>query len=145
MPVRPISRAALPVALCLAALLALAGCDAPETLELADLTPEETRFVTRFVQLERARAVALADRDAGLALLDSLGVAWGDTSLAEARAGIPEDSKRQARLFHLLERLLLAERDSLLEAPRPDRVGAPLPEPYVEPPAEEPDLEREDG
>lgn len=109
----------------------LVGCDEPDALGLDDLTVEETLFVTRFIQLERARAVALVDRDAGFFLLDSLGVAWDDTSLARARAAIPEDADRQARLFRLLEGLLLAERDSLLDAPRPDRLSAPLPEPAL--------------
>ena len=40
-------------------LLALGGCkDGDEALRLADLTPAEELYVTRFVVLERARAVA---------------------------------------------------------------------------------------
>jgi hypothetical protein len=115
---------------------ALAACDAPENLEFSDLSADEARFVTRFVQLERARAVALVDREAGVVLLDSLSAAWGDTSLALARAAIPVDAVRQARVFRLLERILLAEQDSLVEAPRPGRLAAPLPAPLPEAPAQ---------
>lgn len=112
-------------------LLAVAGC-APEggrPLRLSDLTPPERLYVTRFVTLERARAVALVDPGRGEALLDSLAVSWGDSSLAAARAALPADPRRQALLHGLLGRILRAEQDSLLDAPRPGRLGAPLPDP----------------
>jgi len=112
-------------------LLAGAGCS-PEggrPLRLSDLTSTERLYVTRFVTLERARAVALVDPGRGGALLDSLAVGWGDSSLAAVRAALPEDPRRQALLHGLLGRILRAEQDSLLDAPRPDRLGAPLPDP----------------
>jgi hypothetical protein len=112
-------------------LLAGAGCgpDGGRPLRLADLTAPERAYVTRFVVLERARAVALVDRTTGDALLDSLAAAWGDSSLAGAQAALPADPRRQALLHGLLGRILLAEQDSLLDAARPGRLDAPLPDP----------------
>ncbi len=57
-----------------------AGCEkeVPE-LRMTDLTQAEHRYLTRLVVMERAKVVALIDRDAGEALLDSLATAWGDT------------------------------------------------------------------
>jgi hypothetical protein len=112
-------------------LLAGAGCgpQGGRPLRLSDLTPAEREYVTRFVTLERARAVALVDRSRGEALLDSLAVSWGDSSLALAQAALPADPRRQALLHGLLGRILRAEQDSLLDAPRPGRLGAPLPDP----------------
>jgi hypothetical protein len=111
----------------------IAGCRGDDRpLRLTDLTPEEELYVTRFVTLERARAVALADRAAGDALLDSLAAAWGDSSLAETLAALPEDARRQAKLHTLLAAILEAEQDSLLAAPDERRLGASL----VDPPHE---------
>ncbi|MFO7653288.1 MAG: hypothetical protein R6X25_05630 [Candidatus Krumholzibacteriia bacterium] len=116
------------------ALTALAGCEPGEpTLDLQDLTPAERRFVTRFVVLERARAVAMADPDRGEALLDSLAAAWGDTAAAVARQSVPADPHRAGALYDLLRRVLEAEQDSLVFSPDPDRLDAPLPRPL--PPA----------
>ena len=116
-------------------LLLLTGCRRERAaLALTDLTPAERTLVTRFVILERARAVALADTATGRAVLDSLAAAWGDTSLAAARRALPADHRRVATLYDLLARLLQAERDSLLAAPLPRRLSAPLPEPV--PPAD---------
>lgn len=125
----------LPVPLAAAALAALlTGCGGEDRpLRLSDLTSAELRYVTRFVTLERARAVALADRPLGDALLDSLSAAWGDSSLAEAKAALPHDPRRLGRLDELLARLLAAEQDSLLVAPVPRRLRAPLTEPPPEP------------
>ncbi|MBK6900310.1 MAG: hypothetical protein IPH09_14025 [bacterium] len=112
-------------------LLAVAGCgpEGGRPLQLSDLTPPERLYVTRFVTLERARAVALVEPGRGGALLDSLAIAWGDSSLAAARSALPADPRRQALLHGLLGRILRAEQDSLLDAPRPDRLDAPLPDP----------------
>ncbi len=112
-------------------LLAGAGCgpQGGRPLRLSDLTPAEREYVTRFVTLERARAVALVDRGRGEALLDSLAVGWGDSSLASAQAALPADPRRQAQLHGLLGRILRAEQDSLLDAARPDRLDSPLPDP----------------
>ncbi len=109
-------------------LLSISGCrdDVSRPLRLDDLTPAEHRFVTRFVVLERARAVALVDRETGDALLDSLAAAWGDSALAEAQAAQPDDAKRQAALQTLLAVILDAEEDSLVLAPDARRLGAPL-------------------
>jgi len=118
-----------------AILLAVAGCgrgDSP--LRLQDLSPAELSYVERFVVLERARAVAMDDRAAGESLLDSLAVAWGDSSLQEARSALEIAPGRLAELHLLLGRILDAERDSLLRSPTPGRLAAPLPDPTVEPP-----------
>ncbi len=107
----------------------LTGCSHEEPpLHLADLGPGELQYVTRIVTLERAKAVTLADAKRGGALLDSLAVAWGDSSLEKTAAGVPLEPGRARRLNELLERILAAEKDSLITAPRPDRLRAPLPD-----------------
>lgn len=112
------------------------GCEGQEDrrLALSDLTPAEREFVTRFVVLERARAVALADPAAGTVLLDSLAAAWGDSAQARARAVLRHDPQRAAEVYELLSRLLAAEADSLAVAPRARPIGAPLPTPAPPPP-----------
>ncbi len=112
-------------------LLAGVGCgpDGGRPLQLSDLSRPEHEYLTRFVTLERARSVALIDRGRGEALLDSLAGAWGDSSLVRTQAALPADPRRQALLHGLLGRILRAEQDSLLDAPRPRRLDAPLPDP----------------
>ncbi len=113
---------------CLA--LLAGGCDRGQrTLQLADLTATERAYVERFVALERARAVALADPDRGDALLDSLGRAWGDSALEWTLHTLPREPRRVAGLYNLLGRVLAAESDSLVQAPLPRRLRAPLPDP----------------
>lgn len=121
----------LPAVLCLAA-----GCgdDSEADLVLSDLTDAELMFVRRVVVLERARAVALQDRPVGNALLDSLALSWGDSSLSETRAAMPEDPQRAARVGRLLTAMLAAEQDSFVTAARPDRLSAPLPVPVEDDP-----------
>ena len=115
------------------------GCDGEaEQLRLNDLTPNELDFVTRFLILERARAVALVDPDRGEALLDSLTADWGDTSQAAVSANLPADPLRAAALYELLGRVLVAEQDSLLQAPLPRRLTDPLPDPLPAPTSEAP-------
>ena len=114
-------------------LLVGAGCKQEKSdLQLGDLTEAENLYLTRIVVLERAKAVALADRETGTALLDSLAAAWGDSSLAETLVGAPDAPRRSAQVHGLLARILKAERDSLIEAPRPERLTAPLPDPAPE-------------
>lgn len=114
--------------LLLSALLPACRSQAPE-LRLADLTGPESLYVSRIVVLERAKAIALVDRRLGNTVLDSLHAAWGDSALQQTLVGAPSDPERSARVHALLVRILEAERDSLLEAPRADRLGAPLPDP----------------
>lgn len=109
--------------------IAVAACETGGELRVDDLESGERLYVTRIVVLERAKAVALADRPAGEALLDSLAAAWGDSSLAETEAAVPDDPERAAAVGRLLRRILEAELDSLVLAPRPDRLAAPLPDP----------------
>lgn len=123
--------------LLLTALLPACEKEEPE-LGLADLTGAESLYVSRIVVLERAKAIALVDRKLGNAVLDSLHAAWGDSALPEALAGAPTAPRRSARVHALLVRILEAERDSLLEAPRVDRLGAPLPDPPPAPVDPEP-------
>ncbi len=109
--------------------LALAGCGDKETsLRLDQLRPGERAYIQRVVTLERAKAVALTDRTLGLVLLDSLASAWGDSSEQETLAGIPTEPTRARLVNELLGKILAAEEDSLLAAPRPDRLQAPLPD-----------------
>ncbi len=123
---------ALPAVAALAALLAVVapGCGQRERpLQLADLSYSERLYVERFVTLERARAVALVDVDRGQALLDSLGRAWGDSALEWTLGTLPRDPRRVAGLYNLLSRMLTAESDSLVNAPKARRLAAPLPDP----------------
>ena len=111
-------------------LVSAIGCDSEaEQLRLNDLTPNELDFVTRFLILERSRAVALVDPDRGEALLDSLAADWGDTSQVVISAKLPVDPLRAAAVYELLGRILVAEKDSLLQAPLPRRISDPLPDP----------------
>jgi len=124
------SRRLIPSLVLPALLATLSSCrEEPRPLTLADLAPAEREYVTRFVQLERARAVALSDRAGGEVLLDSLAAAWGDSALARAEGALPSDTARLAALHDLLARILQAEEDSLLLAPVPSRLTAPLPPP----------------
>jgi hypothetical protein len=126
-------------------LLALAGCEPeePPKLQLDDLSPTELTYIEQLVVLERAKAVALIDRETGTALLDSLATAWGDSALQDARNLTPDDPQRSRQVHDLLLRILEAETDSLISAARPDRLGAPLPDPVVAPP--EPEGPEEEG
>jgi hypothetical protein len=128
-----------PVAVALL-LLAVAGCAPDEGGELAvaDLTRGEALYVQRMVVLERAKAVGLRDRELGVALLDSLAAAWGDSALERTIAGLPDDPRRAEAVGRLLSGILLAEQDSLVQAPRPDRLTAPLPAPAAPPPGPAP-------
>jgi hypothetical protein len=106
------------------------GCNNEKTeLQLGDLTTAETQYLTRIVILERAKAVALVDRENGSALLDSLATAWGDSSMEKTIAGAPTDPHRSVLVHSLLARILTAERDSLMAAPRSDRLSIPLQDP----------------
>ncbi len=134
MPLHP-TRVRFAVIAPLAILLALplvvgTGCEHGDTrLTLADLSHGEREFLTRFVILERARAVAQADPPVGAALLDSLAAAWGDSAIATARAQLANDPLRAAEVYDLLGRILSAEADSLAQAPVARRLRAPLPRP----------------
>ena len=118
-----------------AAFAVVTGCDSTsDTLEFDDLTADEAAYVTRFVVLERARAVTFSDREAGQALLDSLASAWGDSALPDALALLPDDPVRLAALNDILERILEAEEGSLLGNPSASRLDDPMPEPSPEEP-----------
>ena len=113
----------------LTALLILVGCsEQDQTLQLQDLDPGEKLYVTRMVTLERAKAVALVDSTCGNSLLDSLALAWGDSSLTQARTAATKDPTRSQLVNQLLLDILSAEQDSLTLAPWPDRLDTPLPE-----------------
>ncbi len=128
-------------ALSLILLLAAAGCGPGDRdLSYDELTGAEALYVRRMVVLERAKAVGLADRARGAALLDSLAAAWSDSALERTIAGLPDDPYRAAAVGRLLSGILLAEQDSLVLAPRADRLAAPLPAPVF--PATAPDPER---
>jgi hypothetical protein len=123
--------------LLLAGLAGQTGCERTDRpLTRADLSEDEARYVERVVVLERAKAFALTDRAAGNVLLDSLATAWGDSALEQTAAGIPGEPTRAAAVAHLLARILEAEQDSLVHAPRAGRLAAPLPEPAPPAPAE---------
>ncbi len=123
------------ILLLLPGLIPAAGCeknDAP--LTLADLSGDEYVFVERMVILERAKTVALLDRETGDALLDSLAVAWGDSSLPLTLAGVPLDPVRSEAVGALLRRVIEAEQESLLTSTGLDRLDRPLPDPEPAPP-----------
>jgi len=126
------NRALVPclAAACAVLICAGTGCSQrAETLQLANLSYAERLYIERFVTLERARAVALADPDLGDALLDSLGRAWGDSALEWTLHTLPREPRRVAGVFGLLGRILAAESDSLVQAPLPRRLRSPLPDP----------------
>lgn len=85
-------------------LAAITGCGRQSD----ELTADEARVVERFIVLERARAVALADPDRGDALLDSLAAAWGDSAEADAMRWFPTDPRRAEMLHKLLHERLSA-------------------------------------
>jgi len=120
--------------LLLAGALLAAGCGSePDSVTLDDLTAEETDYLTRFVTLERARAVTFEDRTLGNALLDSLAAAWGDSALTDALGLLPDDPDRLAAIHVLLEQVLEAEADSLIANPLGVPLDAPLRVPEPEP------------
>lgn len=107
--------------------LSLAACRQETTsLKLTEVTPQERTYLDRLVVLERAKAVALNNRPLGNALLDSLAAAWGDSAAEKTAALAPRDPGRSEALHQLLEQLLAGEQDSLLQAPYPRRLTAPL-------------------
>jgi hypothetical protein len=129
--------AGLAAALLTALLAGPSGCAREQgELRLADLTPDERLYVERVIVLERAKAAALLDADRGVALFDSLAVAWGDSSLESTSRLAPREPDRALAVGSLLRRVLGAEQDSLLAWPDRDRLHAPLPDPP--PPAPEP-------
>jgi len=95
-------------------------------LQLADLSPDEYTYIERIIILERAKAVALNDRDLGNILLDSLLVAWGDSVESETAAMAPQVPKRSQAVHELLGRILMAEKDSLKLVPLIRRLTAPM-------------------
>jgi hypothetical protein len=110
--------------------LAVVGCDhGSGEFTVSDLTADEARFVERYVVLERARMLLLADASAGEAVLDSLAAAWGDSAAVDALSWLPAHPARAAKVHDLLRRILEAENDSLTFAPHADRLDAPLPAP----------------
>ncbi len=126
-------------------LIPATGCDKNDApLALSDLSGDEFIFVERMVILERAKTAALLDREAGDAILDSLFVAWGDSSFPLTQVGAPRDPVRSEAVGTLLRRVLGAEQESLLTSTGLDRLNQPLPEPLPEPkPEPEPGPETE--
>ncbi len=115
-----------------------AGCGKGEPrLAVADLTPGELVYVHRVVILERAKAVALMDQPLGETILDSLAAAWGDSSLERTLELAPAEPDRAVLVNDLLLRILETEEDSLMEAPRADRISMPLPDPAEDPQPED--------
>ena len=125
-----------------AGLLSSPGCEKEDhPLTLDDLTGGEYVYVERMVILERAKTIALIDRAAGDAVLDSLAAAWGDSSLDRTLAGAPQLPLRSEAVAALLRRVMAAEQDSLRVSSAFDRLPAPLPVP----PAPEPEAEKTEG
>ena len=115
--------------------LLLGACEQSEkTLQLPDLTQEEHTYIERLVVLERAKAIALNDREKGSAVLDSLSQAWGDSVESETAAIAPAEPIRSRAVHDLLKRIIAAEHDSLLLAPTIERLSVPLPDPQVKVP-----------
>lgn len=113
-----------------ACLLPAAGCEKEEPpLTLDDLTGGEYVYVERMVILERAKSIALIDRPAGDAILDSLATAWGDSSLALTLGGAPSEPLRSEAVAALLRKVLAAEQDSLRASSAFERLTSPLPNP----------------
>jgi hypothetical protein len=123
-----------PALLILALSLFQGACDRSEKpLQLGDLSSGEYTYIERIIILERVKAVALNDRDLGNTLLDSLTLAWDDSVESQTGKLISTDPHRSKTVHELLLRILVAENDSLVEAPLPRRISAPLPDPLAEP------------
>lgn len=113
----------------LATLMLLCSCSPKEqTLEVPDLTAGERLYFDRVVAVERAKSVALVDRPSGLALLDSLDTAWGDSAQVDVLKGLPQDPNRAIAVAKLLSLVIAAEHDSLMWAPNLNRLQLPLPD-----------------
>jgi len=126
--------------LLLSGLISTTACEKKDTpLTLNDLSGDEYVFVERMVVLERAKTVALLDRRTGDALLDSLAVAWGDSSLSLTLAGAPRDPVRSEAVAAFLRRVIETEQDSLRTSTGLDRMGRPLPDPAPVPPKAPPE------
>ena len=111
-------------------LVILVGCQAdPAQFTVDDLSSAERQVVTQYIVLERARVIALADPESGVAILDSLAAAWGDSAAVVAQSKLSIEPARAALVHDLIQRLLEAETDSLVHAPYARRLGEPLPEP----------------
>jgi len=120
--------------------LGVTGCEKKQSpLVLEDLDEGETELLTRLIILERAKSLALVDRPAGQALLDSLAVAWGDSIGEETVAGAPSNATRAHEVGQLYSRVFSAEHDSLLAHDGRRELTAPLPDP----PAPAEDIEPE--
>ncbi len=123
--------------------LFLSACEKPEQeLKLGDLTSPEHTYIERIVILERAKAVALVDRDLGNAVLDSLSLAWGDSSEAATAAMAPVEPLRCEAVHDLLNRILISERDSLVQAPYVYRLAIPLADPVKKLPMQGPPVQK---
>lgn len=111
-------------------LLAATGCRSGDrALRPRDLGRDEAAYVERVLVLERVRAALLVDADRGLALGDSLALAWGDSALPQTIALAPTDPSRAELVHELLLRLLAAEHDSLLARDGRRPLDAPWPVP----------------
>jgi len=114
-------------------LIALSGCqEKSDDLNIQDLNESESIVLNKYITLERARSVAIVDSLTGIALLDSLNTAWGDSSLAETVALLPQNPARLSAFHKLLVRVLDSERDSLLITPTAERLLHPLPDIDIE-------------
>ena len=112
--------------------LFIGACSQPEKpFKLADLTADEHTYIERIVVLERAKALVLADPELGNAILDSLALAWGDSAEAKTAAMAPVSPLRSKNVHDLLKRIIVAERDSLLQNPSRRRLSVPLTDPVV--------------
>ena len=97
-----------------------------QDLQLDDLSPSEYTYIERIIVLERAKAVALNDRDLGNVILDSLMIAWGDSAESETASLAPKDPKRSKAVHQLMVRIAEAENDSLKQTPLLRRLTAPM-------------------
>ena len=97
-----------------------------QDLTLEDLSPSEYSYIERIIVLERAKAVALNDRELGNVILDSLMVAWGDSAESETAALAPKDPERSKAVHQLLVQITEAENDSLKLTPTVRRLTAPM-------------------
>ena len=126
MPLKKSGTISLILTILLLSLFAGACSHQDQDLQLADLSPDEYTYIERIIILERAKAVALNDRDLGNILLDSLLVAWGDSVESETAAMAPQMPERSKAVHELLERIITAEKDSLMLVPEPRRLTAPM-------------------
>ena len=85
----------------------------------------------RQVQVFNLGITSIASFAVGRVLEDAMALAWGDSAEAKTAAMAPVSPLRSKNVHDLLKRIIVAERDSLLQNPSRRRLSVPLTDPIV--------------